>query len=324
MKKIHYLFGALFLILTVVSCDKTRTDDDLLLMNQKKTLALNIIGNVASTPVSDNGITPYIIPGENRGGNRTCTEVERAFELSSGYLTCSNKLDYGENGFNGEFPEGLNVTTDGTLVSFEMRDCIRIGEKDYKVGAVIVKGSAAANIYFYKDGILSDSGLASPVNASGRPSGLSNLTFCLVECKEPIVIAVKSQLTQTINNKKIWNYGVSSGEIFPFSGSTEWCSRLGVNTLHAGDVYELRNLFFAPFVQIGTITVTNGSNEIDEPCLIVEVDGFDNIRLLKTYLYIGPLSGLNSTSMCPDYPNWEWKQLVSSNTHTFIIPVDEI
>jgi hypothetical protein len=41
--------------------------------------------NQASTPVSDGGVTPYLIEGANPGGNRTCEEVGLAFFNNAGY-----------------------------------------------------------------------------------------------------------------------------------------------------------------------------------------------------------------------------------------------
>lgn len=329
MKKLHILFGAMFLVASFVSCDKKMTDDDLFPLKSHDVSVKGTDINQESEPVSDKGIRPYIIPGESNGGNRTCAEVEAAFGLPAGYFVCGEKLDYGDNGFIGEFPDGLYVTVDGPWVSFEMEDCIMIGDKYYKVGAVIVKGSASANIYYYKDGALNDSGLASPLNASGGPAGLSNLSFCFVECKinEPLVIAVKSKIAQIIEDKEIWNYSVSSGGSYPFADSDCWCSMLGVHEFKVGDVYDLKTLFLEPGVKVGTISVTSGPDEVGEECLIVEVDGFDDIRLLNTYLYIGTLSGLKSSTLgenCPDYENWNWKDNERSNTHIFYIPFDEI
>lgn len=64
---------------------------------------------------------------------------------------------------------GLTVNTDGTYVNFS---------STFGIGVAIVKGSDDANVYVYDPQVNSDSGLASPPNASGKPAGLSNLTFC--------------------------------------------------------------------------------------------------------------------------------------------------
>jgi hypothetical protein len=136
-----------------------------------------------STPISDGGVTPYIIDGASDGGNRTCAEVGAAFEATFDYTTV--KQDYQGNesaaangtwafSWVGEGATGfVTVTvTDGTYVAFDSEGPL--------VGAAIVKGSNEANVYYYPDGVDSDSGLASPPpNAeSMSPAGLSNLTFC--------------------------------------------------------------------------------------------------------------------------------------------------
>ncbi|MDP2180006.1 hypothetical protein [Methylicorpusculum sp.] len=123
-----------------------------------------------STPVSDGGVTPYIIDGANPGGNRTCAEVGTAFFGDADYYEfSSDRVNYEDGTFTALFPTGLTVTTDGTKVSFD---------SSFGIGAAIVKGSDDANVYVYYPQVNSDSGLASPPNASGKPAGLSNLTFC--------------------------------------------------------------------------------------------------------------------------------------------------
>lgn len=135
---------------------------------------------IASTPISDGGVTPYIIDGSNPGGNRTCAEVGKAFFNNTDYYLCSSgRADY-EDGFDIDFGDvtggegcGINEitvgVTNGTYVSFNSTTGI---------GAAIVKGSADANVYVYDPQLASDSGLASPVNPSDGSAGLSNLTFC--------------------------------------------------------------------------------------------------------------------------------------------------
>jgi hypothetical protein len=148
-------------------------------------LAVNGSPGTSSTPISKGGITPYIISGANPGGNRTCAEVGSAFFGNANYYLCSSdRVNYKDGDFDNTFADitgksneygncsdnAIKVTTDGTLVAFT-------AEPD-GVGAAIVKGSNDANVYVYNPQALSDSGLASPVNASGGSAGLSNLTFC--------------------------------------------------------------------------------------------------------------------------------------------------
>jgi hypothetical protein len=136
--------------------------------------------NVASTPVSDGGVTPYKIDGANSGGNRTCAEVGHAFFGDENYYQFSSeRVNYDEDTdtFDASFPAGLSVSvTDGTYVSFN---------SSFGIGAVIVKGGNDANVYVYEPQANSDSGLGSPPNASGHSAGLSNLTFCWNPKPEP-------------------------------------------------------------------------------------------------------------------------------------------
>ncbi|MFU8771627.1 MAG: hypothetical protein ACNA8H_04305 [Anaerolineales bacterium] len=129
-----------------------------------------------STPVSVGGITPYIIAGESPGGNRTCEEVGFAFFGDPDYYEFSSeRLNYNDGEFDGEFPPGLEViVSDDTYVAWT---------STFGIGAVIVKGGNNANVYVYDPQWYSDSGLASPpMQASFRSVStypeLSNLTFC--------------------------------------------------------------------------------------------------------------------------------------------------
>ena len=118
-----------------------------------------------SAPVSNEGITPIIINGANQGGNITCDEVGCSFDNSSG------KVDYDDPLFTQKFlDQGITViVTEGKYVQWT---------SILGLGAVIVKGSNDANVYVYPTLTYSDYGLAAPINASGTPAGLSNLTFC--------------------------------------------------------------------------------------------------------------------------------------------------
>ena len=117
--------------------------------------------NTPSAPTSANGVTPYIVETPGPGGNVTCEQL--------GYELSSARVNYEDGTFDTDFPAGISVTTDGRYVAWS---------STFGIGAVIVKGSNAANIYEYAPQAYGDSGLASPINASGNPAGLSNLTFC--------------------------------------------------------------------------------------------------------------------------------------------------
>lgn len=135
--------------------------------------------STASIPVSDGGITPYIVPGENPGGNRTCGEVATAYGIGS--------FDNSFGQINAPFTNNtatfgaITATTDGTFVSWTIDVpegyCV-------KYVAAIVKGGDDANVYFYEGDVSGDSGLASPPAGSG-PAGLSNLSFCYTLEEKP-------------------------------------------------------------------------------------------------------------------------------------------
>jgi len=110
------------------------------------------------------GVVP-IVTDEGPGGNVTCDQVP----FSDGLLS-SARHDWRAGGFSPALPAWVDVTvTGGTSVAWT---------STLPITAVIVKGGAAANVYVYDPMLLSDSGLVPPVNASGTPAGLSNLTFC--------------------------------------------------------------------------------------------------------------------------------------------------
>lgn len=188
MKKFRLLTLVLVMGVAFVSCDKTdETEFDV--------MAKSLLSEDPSGPATPAGVAPYIIPGANGGGNRTCAEVGMFFMNDPAYFDyCGDKVDFGN--FEGAFPEGLVVTSDGKTLSFKAAECIMSGDKYYSVGAIIIKGGPAANVYFYEGGTLSDMNLTAPVNASGKPAGISNVTFCFVECDEQpkLVIAFKSYL----------------------------------------------------------------------------------------------------------------------------------
>jgi hypothetical protein len=160
-KKLFYPAVLIAGLLIIAACSKEVSTDD-----------------SANKKVSNTGVTPELVVGGNNGGNVTCEEAANVAGLSS-YAYSTGKQDYPFS--SSSFGNGVSVTTDGTNVSWSITP-----PSGYCVSnvAVIVKGGPNANVYYYNDGQSSDSGLASPVNASGNPAGLSNLTICynLVEC----------------------------------------------------------------------------------------------------------------------------------------------
>lgn len=164
MKRKLLLLLSMFAIVAIAftSCQK-----DNLVVDQKDAV-------VASTP-SEAGIVPVTV-ATGPGGNVECDNET--------YDETSGRINYEDGVFDGDFPAGFSVTViDGKYVtwSYTPTDGMCLDGV-----TVIVKGGPAANVYTYEAGINGDSGLASPVNASNDPAGLSNLTFCynLVPCEE--------------------------------------------------------------------------------------------------------------------------------------------
>ena len=122
---------------------------------------------------SDVGVVPFI-PESGQGGNVACTDLEALDGIAGADLRTSGRLNWTGSGFDAALPAGVTVTvTGGTFVAWS--------SADFPLAAVIVKGSNAANVYVYTglgDDVFADGGLASPVNPSGGPAGLSNLTLC--------------------------------------------------------------------------------------------------------------------------------------------------
>lgn len=173
MKKFKFVLGAIFAIALIGSCTMTPWDE--------------IIGlDVAPTLIQK---TPKLYPG----GNAECSTIN-----IPGLIQTTGRINYNQStdSFEGAWPKGLLVmVSDDKSVAFQIDGAIDLGDgKCYKIGAVIVKGSDASNVYDYTDigGVLMDKGLVSPINSSGGPAALSNLTFCFMECPPvPKVVAVK-------------------------------------------------------------------------------------------------------------------------------------
>lgn len=278
MKKLTYLLAALVMVAALGSCQQE--DNDVLLKKG------NADDYGISLPVSKGGIVPQIIEGSNNGGNRTCAEVAAWFHTA--FDVCGERVNYNNGEFDKLFPDGLKViVTDGTFVAFEVAEFIQIGEKYYKVGAVIVKGSNQANVYWYPDGSFGDSGLASPVNASGKPSGLSNLTFCLVEFVPEFKEAVLVMKTYLSPKDALYR---------------EWAGTRGegseVNSLRLGYLkYNFRGekqypLYFGKWGgEVGKITVSD-FKEMDEHFLEVKVEiTSGGWSFYESFLYAGTADG---------------------------------
>lgn len=280
MKKMYYLFAVLLIGIASGSCDKENIDQNL--VNLKTAYVQS-----TSTPISYGGNEPVILAVDKpRGGNVTCTDVSQAFD--NVVLLCGDKIDYvDEVKFEGSFPEWLNVDVNGIYISFHMDECVKINDKYYKVGAVIVKGGNAANVYFYEGGTLSDSHLAAP----GDKYMVSNLTFCFIECEEDLVIMVKAWY----NNNTLWGGTVGTRKVF----STPWCSRIGIYDYPFTDPLVLENPY--SHTNIGLVYLIDGKIKI---CLN------EGLSLDRGYIYIGTEDDLINpenllNGVCPDYEN-DW------------------
>ena len=285
MKKLTYLLAALVMVAALGSCEQ---DDSDILLKKGEAVKTTILAS------SDQGITPVVIPGANNGGNVTCADVAARFELPEGYFLCGEKIDFSDGMFDGEFPEGLMVEVkDGKYVSFEMEAPIMINGIEYIVGAVIVKGGNDANVYFYPGGSMGDMGLSAPVNSSGKPAGLSNLTFCLVKTT-PLVIALKTYLANPVEGEVVTyvrnGWAVSGG----LGVSTERGLHMGYNyyDFNGENEFDLfRATLDAVVGKIGTIKATDyWEGDIHYLEIVLDLDDesfvFDN-----TFLYVGSLDG---------------------------------
>lgn len=134
----------------------------------KSAVAVVFIFLLSSSSALAASVTPVTFEG-GEGGNRTCSEIGLALYGNADYFEfSSDRVNY-DGVFEGSFPEGLSVTTDGTYVDFN---------STFGIGAVIVKGGNASNVYAYDPQVKNDTGLVSPNNPNGKPAGLSNITFC--------------------------------------------------------------------------------------------------------------------------------------------------
>jgi len=155
MKKLKFILFSLLMIAGVLSCSKDSSENQALVYGP-------------------GGQTIYIETANN-GGNVTCDEV--ATVVGCTFEHTSGRIDY-NGGTGGTINDIITWTTDGTYVSWESTVPVRI--------AIIVKGGNEANVYFSgcnDECVTSGTGLSAPVNRSGKPAGLSNITFCYSLCE---------------------------------------------------------------------------------------------------------------------------------------------
>jgi hypothetical protein len=316
MKKLTYILVALVMAGALASCEQG--NDEIVL---KKGDSLT----EAVTAPSEEGVAPVVITGANNGGNVTCAEVAAAFGLPAGYFYCGEKIDYNDGTFDGEFPEGLLVEVkEGKYVSFSLESPLVIEGRSYVIGAAIVKGGNKANVYYYPGGSMSDSGLSAPVNASGKPAGLSNLTFCLMEKLPELVIGLKTYLATPV-----------PGEVITYNRKTSWAVSDGLgyetNSLFMGySVYNygvdnnidlILSLLTGRIGKIGVITAKDFWEEgVHYLEVTVNLDSKANV-IDDTYLYVGSLEGYEGMYF-NSFPFQALNNLVEQRV--FKIPFSEI
>ncbi len=106
-------------------------------------------------------------------------------------------------------PSGAFGVNGGTITVTENVDDNGIDwTSTFPILAVIVKGSSAANVYYYTpDGALADTGLITPNNSSGSPAGLSHVVFCWNGPVDPpqAEIAVRKTATGSYTRTYEWD-----------------------------------------------------------------------------------------------------------------------
>ena len=150
-------------------CRRSSRSALLLLLPLLLTLAGPFATGSAAVPVtSEAGVTPEVWSGHGGGGNVTCADIAPPSDLLS-----SPRMNWNGRGFSPSAPTGIEViVVDSTTVSWSA---------EWPITAVIVKGSSAAHVYRYAPARGADAGLVPPVNPSGKPAELSNLTFCWLD-----------------------------------------------------------------------------------------------------------------------------------------------
>ncbi len=295
MIKLKNLSAFLFIAAALVSCNMVPWDE---------------IENLGEIPTLINKV-PRLYPG----GNAECstTGIQGLAQT-----TGRNNYDQSLHKFENAWPSGLLVKVyDDKSVTFQINGSVNLGDgKCYKVGAVIVKGSDASNVYDYTDigGATMDKGLVAPNNSSGGPASLSNLTFCFVECEVPqLIIAVKSFYWAGSTYETEGYAWTGSSGTYIFLPTTDWCQYLGINYYPATSTFPM--LREVTRENVGTVTIVSGINS-----LIVTVALKEGGMLDKTYLYVGTYDGIYGTGSCPDYTSWPNQDMSDSPTHTFVIP----
>ena len=127
-------------------------------------------------PTSDAGVTPSEHSSSQGGGDLKCLDLDEDFtgtahvEGEAIVPVAAVTTVAHEDGHEEEsFPEWLSFEVDGSTVSWS---------SDYPISAVILKGGPKSHAYVYGPARLSDGGLITPQNNSGKPADISSIRFC--------------------------------------------------------------------------------------------------------------------------------------------------
>ncbi len=249
-----------------------------------------------------------ILSEDGKGGNTSCAMAAElvgveSFEYSSG------KIDYENGAFADDFPGELNVRTDGTYVSWTFTPTAGYCLVDM---VVIVKGGNASNVYYYDDGTASDAGLSSPDNASGKPAGLSNLTFCwnLVKCG----------VCGEFKGETAWAANGQTAGLLRYNTRGNWATYVAYNnvakttTQFAGQNIPVGTVQFSA-VATGKVTITIN---LTGDWIFAEVEkGVAVEENVKIQDYSKAPSGNPSPGL------FAWKGTASGNTFTIEVPANK-
>lgn len=218
---------------------------------------------VSSLPISTlENITPYVIPpadGEERGGNRTCADVGKAYFGNPLYYQCyTDKKDYPFSNIPETFESssGLPVECANTINVEVIENTYVNWTATNSIGAVIVKGGNNANTYVYDPQVNTDTGLASPINASSNPANLSNIGGF---CWNP------SFNNECFDDETAWAANSSSK-----SGTLKYINRGNWATYVAYQPNKVVTLFAGQTIPVGNVTFIP---EISTVKIVIELSG---------------------------------------------------
>lgn len=322
MKKLMYVLAGVILTIGLNSCEKKGgiPSSEMGLGNDPVVKGQEITVITPSTPVVGD-VTPYLIPGDNRGGNRTCEDAQAAFDVMAAdplsefyemdlgdFSDCGEKVDI-EDDWSGPvsgFPYEVWVNEDGTI-GFD------VGERECLVKIVIVKGSSNANVYYFPGGVTDADGLASPAFDDGRIPWVSNITFCCfcdVPQDEELFYAAK---VWYVNGDERW--AATDGSIPYFTGSGEWCDYLGFG-VYPDDDMNLNDKVIKTSGGV-TIDVVGGISVDGSGNVVITLD--EGLSLTHAHVYVGDMTDLGPVGTCQNYEASPWvsKYQLSGQTVTF-------